>query len=110
MLDCYNLALEAIMLYDKINFELVTTTRTGIYGFRRTSSTSAFPTLLATRDTLRNELVASLTDPPAKGLVAANAISTPLPPTGANTGAEIEEQLAYTKQFVIDMKAFLATL
>jgi hypothetical protein len=110
MLDCYNLALEAIMLYDKINFELVTTTRTGIYGFRRTSSTSAFPTLLATRDTLRNELVASLTDPPAKGLVAANAISTPLPPTGANTGAEIEEQLAYTKQFVIDMKAFLVTL
>lgn len=107
MLDCYNLALEAITLYDKINFELVTTTPRRFF---RSASSSAFPTLLATRDALRNQLVASLTDPPAKGLVAANAISGPLPPTGVSTGAEIEEQLAYTKQFVIDMKAFLATL
>ena len=130
VLDCYNLAVEAIIFYKKIGFDLQTTTggTPGRWNFitqwRRPVSpvitTTAFASLIRTRDTMRDELVAALDDPPS-GISIPNVdghgtkitpatisrIMRPAPPAGVSTIDEMEEQLKYTQGFLGPMEEFI---
>jgi len=125
VLDCYNLAVEAIIFYKKIGFDLQTTTggTSGRWNFitqwRRPTSPT-FSRLIRTRDTMRDELVAALDDPPS-GIAIPNVdghgtkitpatisrIMRPAPPAGVSTIDEMEEQLKYTQGFLEPMEKFI---